>query len=108
MSWDRGGVRGAASGVKRRGRGVKSGAHLEAPIALLMLRTCSQRSETTSLPLPHNPSPSLSLTPGLYPTQKACGGGGGGVSRVDGSRERHGILMVVERVREEWMWWGWW
>lgn len=81
---------------------------------LLMLRRCSQRSETTSQQqelfssthplLP--PSGSLSQTQYLFsvPHKSLVWGRGG---RLYGSRERHGILMGVERVREDRRWWGW-
>lgn len=45
----------------------------------------------------------LASVPLLSATQKACWGD----SKVDGSRELHGILMVVERAREEGRWSGW-
>lgn len=111
MGWNWGRVRVLVWGLRGQESRVKSGALLEAPPALLMLRRCSQRSETTSqqqaLALPPHPTPSLSPSLSASSLWRTKGLLGGRDSRVDGSREQHGILMVVERVREERRCRGW-
>lgn len=114
--WNQGGVTVVVRRAERTGERSEKWSIFGSTPALLMLRRCSQRSETTSQqqelslhpPQPPAPSSGLSLpvsVPLLRATQKACWGGGG--RRWDGSRERHGILMGMERVREERRWWGW-
>lgn len=83
MGWNWGRVRVLVWGLRGQESRVKSGALLEAPPALLMLRRCSQRSETTSqqqaLALPPHPTPSLSPSlsaSSLWRTKGLLGGGG--------------------------------
>lgn len=120
---NQGGVRVVVGGLRGQGRGVKSGAFLEAPRLSWCLRRCFQGSETTSqqqeqqelhppthLHYHHRHLPSISLPQHLFwvPHKRlVVRWGEWGHSRLDGSRERHGILMGVERAGEERRWWGW-
>lgn len=50
---------------------------------------------------------SLCQTKGSLWQRRRCNEGRRGAEVLDGSRERHGILMGVERAGEEARWWGW-